>query len=201
MTSIQIYKNKLDKVIARKENLMSMLKDEQRNLKRQKRNLEHAEHAKQLLQKGAQETQKSLEYHISNIVSLALTAIFDASYEFRAKFVIRRNATECDLLLVKDGEEMSPMDAVGGGVIDVISFSLRVAYWSMKPNRPVMILDEPFRFLSVDLQERASEMIKTISEELGIQIIMVSHLPNIIGSADKVFKVTQSKGLSKIEEV
>ena len=90
------------------------------------------------------------------------------------------------------------MDAVGGGVIDIISLSLRIAYWSMKPNRPVFILDEPLRFLSVDLQERASEMLKTISDELGVQIIMVSHLPNIIGSADKVFNVKQVKGKSVI---
>jgi len=179
----------------------SLLQKEQREQRRLKRDSKYAEEAKQLIQKAAQETQKQLEYHISNVVTLALTTVFDEAYEFRAKFVIRRNTTECDLVLIKGDKEMSPMDAVGGGVIDIISFALRIAYWSMKPNRPVFILDEPFRFLSVDLQEKASDMIKTISEELKLQIIMVSHLPNIIGSADKIFRVTQKKGRSTIKEV
>ena len=192
---------KYNKLVSRRENYIEQLGDEERKLRQSKQQLKRATEALQLIQKAAQETQQQLEYHISNIVTLALTTVFDESYGFIARFVIRRNSTECDLLLTKDGQEMSPMDAVGGGVIDIISFALRIAYWSMKPNRPVFILDEPFRFLSVDLQERASEMIKTISNELGLQIIMVSHLPNIIGSADKIFNVKQIKGKSQMEEV
>ena len=192
---------KYNKLVSRRENYIEQLGDEERKLRQSKQQLKRATEALQLIQKAAQETQQQLEYHISNIVTLALTTVFDESYGFVARFVIRRNSTECDLLLIKDGQEMSPMDAVGGGVIDIISFALRIAYWSMKPNRPVFILDEPFRFLSVDLQERASEMIKTISSELGLQIIMVSHLPNIIGSADKIFNVKQIKGKSQMEEV
>ena len=201
MSGIINYNTLLQSLLSKRELLEEQLDSTERKYRRLKRDLKHSENAKQLLQKGAQETQQRLEYHISNIATLALTTVFDESYGFVARFVIRRNATECDLLLVKDGREMSPMDAVGGGVIDIISFALRIAYWSMKPNRPVFILDEPFRFLSVDLQDRASEMLKTISEELGLQIIMVSHLPNIIGSADKVFNVKQVKGKSIIEEV
>lgn len=201
MSGIREYNRKLNIFLGERQLLERQLDETQRKIRRSKNNLKRIKEAQQILQKAAAETQQMLEYHISNVCSLALAAVFPDPYEFRAKFVVRRNSTECDLLLVKDGNEISPMDAVGGGVIDIVSFGLRVAYWSIKPNRPVFVLDEPFRFLSVDLQERASEMLKTISEELGIQIIMVSHLPNIIGSADKVFKVKKVKGKSIVEEI
>jgi DNA repair exonuclease SbcCD ATPase subunit len=110
------------------------------------------------------------------------------------------NKAECDLLFVKDGQEIDPLTAAGGGAIDVASFALRAAIWGIKPTRPVFILDEPFRFVSVDLQEKCSEMLKKISETLGVQIIMVSHLPNIIGSADEIFKVQYVNGESKVSK-
>jgi len=55
--------------------------------------------------------------------------------------------------------------------------------------RNVIILDEPLRFLSEDKQERASQMIKELSDRLGIQFIIVTHNATLAGYADKVFRV------------
>ena len=49
-----------------------------------------------------------------------------------------------------------------------------------------MIFDEPFKFLSRDLHEKASYMLKEISERFKMQIIMVSHSQELIDSADKI---------------
>jgi len=151
-----------------------------------------------IVQKVAEETQKNVEIHISNIVSLALSVVFPDPYEFKLVFAQRRGRTECDLLLTKGGETFDPLTAAGGGVVDVVSFALRVALWSLKKRRNLLILDEPFRFVSVDLQERCSAMLKELSDKLGVQIVMVSHLPNIITSADTVFLVENARGESVV---
>jgi DNA repair exonuclease SbcCD ATPase subunit len=65
-------------------------------------------------------------------------------------------------------------------------------------SRNVLILDEPFGNLSVDLMPRASEMIKQISERLGLQIIMVTHAEELIQAADKTFRVNIRKGISQV---
>ena len=66
----------------------------------------------------------------------------------------------------------------------------------------VIVLDEPFRFLSRDLQERAGEILKTLSERMQLQIIMVSHIGEIIDVADKVFEVKKNEeGISKVKEI
>lgn len=155
--------------------------------------------ARVIVQKVAEETQKKIEYHISNLVTLALSSVFPNPYEFKLQFVLRRNKTEADLIFVKGVNEGNPIDVSGGGALDVASFALRCAVWSIKPNNNVLILDEPFHFLSRNLQDKCSQMIKMISKKLKIQFIIVSHIPEITESADKVFNVVNENGISKIK--
>ena len=82
-------------------------------------------------------TQQQLQFHISDITSLALDAVFPNPYELVAEFVQRRNKTECDLFFSRDGNKVDPLSASGGGAVDVAAFALRVASWSMQ--RPLII--------------------------------------------------------------
>lgn len=148
--------------------------------------------AREVINIVAKETEQQLEMRITNIVTMALAAVFPDPYEFKLVFNERRNQTEADLLLVRDGEELSPVEGAGGGVLDVVSFALRIAVLLMSGYRRVIILDEPFRHLSADLQSKASEMMKMLSDKLGIQFIMVSHEEGIIDCADNI--ITIKKG-------
>jgi len=85
-------------------------------------------------------------------------------------------------------------------MMDVTSFALRVAFWALKKNRPIMVLDEPFPNVSPDLQYKVSEMVKFVSEKLGLQIIMVSHAENINVAANKTFVVSKKGKVGFINE-
>lgn len=141
----------------------------------------------------AQKTQGKLESYVSSLVTMALQEIFPDPYEFKARFTSRRNKTECDLLFLKDGEEYIPKESSGGGPLDVVSTILKVAFWSLKKNRPVFILDEPGKYISVDLQDKFSYMIKTIAVKLKLQFIIISHQEAMIAAADKAFQVSRGK--------
>ena len=162
--------------------------------------IEHHEQAREILRTVGLKTQQQLQYHIGDITSLALEAVFDDPYELVAEFVERRNKTECDLYFVREDEKMDPISASGGGAVDVASFALRNVAWTMGSprTRNTIILDEPLRFLSEDLQERASQMIKELSTRLGIQFIIVTHEATLAQYADKVFNVSIRKGKSII---
>ena len=168
------------------------------NLKRQKR---LTMDALAILQHVGRNTQQKLGYRISSLVSLALSAVFSDPYSLEMEFVQRRNQTECDLWLCRRGKKLKPIDATGGGVIDVASFALRTAIWCLNKTRPVFWLDEPFKHLSGDLQDKASEMLKMLVKRLGIQIVVISHADDIIQSADKIFRVTIENGISKVDEI
>lgn len=161
----------------------------------------NAEKARVVVQQVADTIQKDIEEHISNIVTVALASVFEDPYEFKTQFVARRNQTECDMFFIKGGNECDPMDSSGGGALDIASLALRMAIWSIKQTRAIQILDEPMRFLSRDMQSRGSEMIKCLSEKLGIQVIMISHTPEAIEFADRVIQVEQKAGVSKVRVI
>jgi len=160
------------------------------------------EKAQGVLQTVAQATQEELEYHVSEIVSLALEAVFPDPYKLNLNFELRRNKSEADLTFSKKkGEKIDPLTASGGGAVDVASFGLRVSLHSLQSprTRSTIVLDEPFRFLSKGLQERASAMVKEISQRLGVQFIIVTHEANLLEAADKVFEVENVKRISKVK--
>lgn len=157
------------------------------------------EQALVFVQDVAQKTQEQLVLHIQDVVNTALDTCFPDEYEFNLVFEIKRNKTEARLVFMKNGFEIDPMEASGGGVVDVASFALRIAAWSLGKTNNVICLDEPMKFLSRDLQPRAGEILQEISKKLGIQFIMVSHVADIIQSADRVFEINLNKGASMVK--
>jgi DNA repair exonuclease SbcCD ATPase subunit len=197
---IQTYRNLLERQKGQKIQIEQSITTLNQELRDANRDLRRHEQAREIIREVGIKTQQQLSFHISDITSLALEAVFNEPYELKVEFVQRRNKTECDLYFERNGERIDPLTASGGGAVDVAAFALRIASWSMlRPRtRNVIILDEPLRFLSVDLQERASIMIKEISEKLGIQFILVTHENTLASYADKVFEVSIKKGKSKV---
>ena len=167
-----------------------------------RRSLRQHEQAREIVREVGMKTQQQLQFHISDITSLALESVFNEPYKLEVEFVQRRNKTECDLYFSRQTERMDPLSASGGGAVDVAAFALRIASWSMaRPRtRNTIILDEPLRFLSADNQEKASVMIKELSQRLGLQFIIVTHEPILASYADKVFEVSIKNGRSKVIE-
>lgn len=173
-----------------------------------KEHKEHLESAQAIIQMISQATQQELQYHINELVSLSLAAVFDDTYTFEVDFVQRRNQTEADLWFVRDGERINPLYATGGGPIDVAAFALRVSLWSLRKNRSraILVLDEAAQHIKGDdANIKFIQMVKGLSERLGIQVIMVSDervpLEDIERGADKVFKVCMKKGKSIVKEI
>jgi DNA repair exonuclease SbcCD ATPase subunit len=198
---IEEYKKRLAKEIAQRDLLKEHIIKEKANLEKYEEDLKTGTKARAIVQTVAEQVQKKLEYHISNLVSMALASVWEDPYKFSINFVQRRNKTECDLIFSKNGKETDDIvNSGGGGVCDIVSnIALPVALWSIKKSRNVMIWDEPTKFLhNPTYQEKASEMIKKLSEELRLQIIMVTDQQNLLNAADKVITVEQKNGESKV---
>lgn len=198
--TIKNLRSELDSRRGQQKQTAQNLEQAQERLSAYQTDLQNHEQAREVIKETGLKTQQALAFHISDITSLALQAVFPEPYDLVVDFVQRRNKTECDLWFERDGERLSPMDASGGGAVDVAAFALRVASWSMQHprSRATIILDEPMRFLSTDLQPKASEMLKQLSEKLGLQFIIITHEEELADEADKVFKVRQRKGISEI---
>lgn len=155
-----------------------------------------------LIQITAKETQEKLKFHIEDIVQLALDACLPDRYKFTVKFEIKRGRTEANLILLdKDGNNINPMTDTGGGVVDLVSFALRIATWSLGKTDNIIILDEPFRFISKDLIPKAAEIINQLSNKLNLQFIIVTHIQELAEMSDKIFEVKMKNNISHLQEI
>lgn len=148
-----------------------------------------AEEAQQIIQAVAETIQEQAHDRIAGVVSRCLALVFDTPYEFRIIFERSRGRTEARLVFMRDGLAVDPITSSGGGVVDVAAFALRVSCLMLKrpPARRVLVLDEPFRFVSKEYRPRVAQMLERLSSELGIQIIMVTHIEELrVGSVVEV---------------
>ena len=167
-------------------------------------NAAHCQAAQLILQESARLTQQHLQYRIGNLVTLAMESVFDDPYHLELLFENARGKTQASIQFMRNGEYVSPLDASGGGALDVACFGLQVSLWTLQnpKTRPVLFLDEPLKWLKGGgLPEKGAAMLQQISQKLGIQIIMVSHAPELISHADKVFQVTKKKNISTVKEL
>jgi len=194
-------REKVERLRGRKAQIQSSLNRIKQQIRDCRISLREHEEAREIVRLVGQKTQEQLQFHISDITTMALNTVFDDPYEMKMEFVQRRNKTECDLKFVRGELEIDPIEASGVGAIDVASFALRIASWSMKRphSRNTIILDEPFRYLSTNYQSRASEMLKEISRRLGIQFIIITHEEELSREADKIFEVSIHNQTSKVK--
>jgi len=180
-----------------KESIAEMeVKSEQASL-----DLVNDELAQAFLQQVAQETQEQLKFHLQDLVQTALDTVFPATYTFKIDFVILRGRTEAQMYLDKDGERVDPELACGGGVVDVLSLALRIAAWSIGKTSPIIVLDEPFKFLSQGLRPLMGEILRGLIDRLGVQIIMVTHDPDFVAIADRTFTIDQKSHKSFVSSI
>lgn len=199
--NLLLYSNKLEQLKGQKKIISDNYEKTARNIQFLKADLKDSEKAQFIIQQVAKETQENLIFNIENVVTSALQAVFDEPYKFKVIFDVKRNKTDCKLLFEKDGHLFNPLDSSGYGAADIASFGLRIAAWSLRnpKSAAVFILDEPFKHLSIELQEKGSALIKELSEQLGIQFIIITHVNAISEFSDKVFIIKKSGLYSTIQ--
>ena len=161
---------------------ISKLEDLKKNQQDAKERFKTSLDCQELAQIVAQGVQQRAHSMIAKVVSQCLETIFDEPYEFQIVFERKRGKTEARLVFQRDGMEIDPMTSSGGGVLDVAAFALRLAAITLtKPHaRRIIIMDEPFRFVSEAFRSRIRDMLESLAEEYGFQFIMVTHIKELI---------------------
>lgn len=200
VSEVKYYRSIAERIKAEQNLIKKDLSILESKYKKKKRESKNYEEALLIAQKVCKETQSELEYKISEIVTMALESVFEEPYEFKLEFDVSRNKVVANMWLEHDGEKFDPMSDVGGGVIDITSFALRIALWNLnnKKRNNTIILDEPFRFVDKERQPKAAQMLKLLSEKLKIQFIMTTHNKELMEIADKTFEVIKKGKISSV---
>lgn len=172
------FRRRLDIHLSTLDHAQRRKSEEQAALKKSERRIACVLEAQSILQRTAEAVQSVAHKQIAAVASKCLKAVFrEDAYELAINFKRSRGKTEAHLKFKRGGQEVDPMDAAGGGAVDVAGFALRLAclMLAMPRKRKLLILDEPFSHLSRNYCPRVRKLLEAVTEEFGIQVVMVSH--------------------------
>lgn len=154
-------------------------------LKQGNRHVLLLEKAREILQEISTTLQNRAQSKVAAVVAKSLE-VFGEGYSFRIDFTPKRGRTAATFVLIKNGMEIDPRDC-GGGVLDVISFALRISVVIARRQSRLVILDEPFKFVSVEFRPVMAQLLISLQELLDLQFVFVTHIPELeIGKVNQL---------------
>lgn len=142
---------------------------------------------------------------LERLVTAGIQAIFQDEISFHIRPKVRGNQVTMDFVLKNpDGSETDLIGSRGGGLISIIGVVLQIVTIRLMQDKihQVLVLDEPFSHLSAEYVEPCANFLRKLSDDLDVQIIMVTHQPEFLDVADKAYRLTQdSDGWAVANEI
>ena len=136
--------------------------------------------------------------HLNSLVTKALQTVYPEDIHFfDLKFVSERNQTSVYPTLIKDGNELDPLDN-SGGMAEIIAFALRIALITIGKKPKILVLDEPFTGVSGMRIPFVQEFISEIGKDLGIQVLITSHIPGFTSDNCKLLEIRKEGDMSVV---
>lgn len=196
-------RKRVDEKLADQRSAKASLSTLNENLDAEKLNLLEIEELQELFQTAVKLMYSNLSSKLGDVITEGLNNVFpESQYKFCVEFVERRNTVEADVYLQdSNGNKYHPLDAVGGGIADFISILFRITYIVLSPNKNVLIADEPLKFIDRGNVGHAVKFIKGVCKDLGVQMLFISHIPEMVECSDRVYSVTKKSGVSSVRKI
>ncbi|WP_077075178.1 ATPase [Aedoeadaptatus urinae] len=202
---------KFSKDVSRQEGIRDSIKEQIEKKKGEIREVEGEETKLNgvvfLLQKAADFSRNQATHQIEDIVTQSIAYIMQNSSRFIVDLSEKRGLPIAEFFVESDyGDykvKTKPELSRGGGVVDIVSLALRIAF--LENHRPKMdgplFLDEPGKHISDDYIFNMGEFLKECSRLFSRQIIMVTHNDYLTNICDKAFRVDIRNGISEVTEL
>lgn len=160
-----------------------------------------------LFQKTSEFARLQAKKQIETLVTKCLQYVLETDIEFIIELDELRGKANAEFYVVNSTEDMiiktKPELSRGGGVVDIISLALRIAFLQIHKPRieGPLILDEPAKHLSEEYVFNVGEFLKQTSEMFNRQIIMVTHNHHLSAISNKAYRVELSGTTSSITVV
>jgi len=190
---IQNRTNVLNIKLGEKRILEMQLQKAVDELAKTKDDLQLFEQVTVLLQKTSDFARKQAKTKIEEIVTSALSVVFDANYRFWLELTVRSNRPEVDYYLQNDDvitKLEQPDFGHGGGIIDVITLALRLAIAELEGVQGALFLDEVGKHISAEYSQNVAFFLKEYAGKFHRQIILVTHNETLASVGERSFHVT-----------
>jgi len=160
-----------------------------------------------LLQKTSEYARNQAKIQIESLVTKCLQYIFENNIEFKIEIEESYSKPSAEFYVTTMDKDMTiktkPELSRGGGVIDIISLALRIAFLQIhKPKiEGPLILDEPAKHVSEDYIYNVADFLKKASDMFQRQIIMVTHNNYLSAIGTNTYRVELRGTVSQVERV
>jgi hypothetical protein len=153
-----------------------------------------------LLKRLMREAQQGFKDKVDDVVTMAVKSLFDEDFSFDLEIKTGGASLQCRPVIWEHieghAEEYNPADEMGGSIMDPIGLALRVALQQTdpEPTRSTFWLDEPMKNVGKgELLLRAGQLVAEISHGLKVQIIIITHEPELAEIADRAWRVVRKR--------
>lgn len=127
---------------------------------------------------------------LESVVSMILTNVLEKEYRFITEFNEKGGLLVVEFY-VEDEVCKCLVTERGGGIVDLVSFSLRICVIELLdyfiPN-PI-VFDEPFKHLSYSYMKNVFKVVKYLSKRFSRQFIIVTHKADFFLDADNIIRL------------
>lgn len=168
--------------------------------------LEVCSKAIEFIEQVATEERRNVKKKVEDLITSCLHEVFDDSYSVEFEYGMKRAKTSVEVFSVRKCEDglvvKREIDGIGGGLADAISLPLKlIVLLNDSGLERNFIIDEPGKHLSINHVPKFAHFLKTISQKLGVQIIMLSHHTCMDLFADSINEVSLEGSKSHIERI
>lgn len=194
------YRRSLDQQAGAAKALAERGKSLQAGIAALKQNISDLEQAAATLTSLSEQRQDQIQRTIESLVSYGLRTIFEEDLSFHLQQSVKRGNSEVEFIVrttLADGTQIDTglLDARGGGLVSVVGFLLRlVTLLLSKQPSPILFLDETFSHVSAEYLDRVAEFLRELTDRTKVQIIMVTHQPELAACADVVYRFVLDDG-------
>ncbi|MFA7153665.1 MAG: hypothetical protein WC072_07720 [Methanoregulaceae archaeon] len=199
-------RRQIDVDLGRRQALSDELSAERARVSSEESDQDLYRRCRDFLRQVLEGTQQSIETTFSEFTTAGISSVFGDDKAFRFQFVPTAHGVAVKVHVLKpspyaDGEmiEISPKDAEGGGMLDVISVGLRAGMLELYTPRQdgPLLLDEVDKYIADDEMVQAmGEFLRQYSHGSGRQVIIITHKAGLMAYGDKNFDFRPGPGLT-----
>lgn len=147
-------------------------------------------------------TTKESTGSVEQLVTYGLRHVFaDLNLSFRLQVEQKRGVQCVEPRLIDGPVDAAILDAFGGGPAVVVGFLLRLLVCRRLGLAPVLLLDEPFAFLSAQYRDPLGELLKELAKMTGMTLVLVTHDPAYLAHADYAYEAVSTPTGNTFQEV
>ncbi|MEN6461793.1 MAG: ATPase [Syntrophomonas sp.] len=188
-----------------RETLLSIINDKREKLQKVEHDIDVYQKVNVIYRTAAEYARAQSKRIMENLVTNALTIVFPGDLEFQVELDAKGDKAEAYFFVSSTygGDQVvrnEPQEARGGGIVDLIALSLRVAL--LETSRPPLggplVLDEPAKHVSEEYSRNVAQFLNMVVKNFGRQVIMVTHNQHLADAGSTAYEVMIADGTSKV---